>query len=242
MALMAMMMCFGSFIQDENQRVVLNSKGTVEALKFGRELYRQGMSNEIFAWTAASNNQAFLAGRLSMALNAISVARSAEDLNPDLAANTQLVPIPTGPNGRLGLEHVMGAYVIWKFSKNKSAATKFLVDLETKYVGAFENSKFYNFPSWPSSVPNIQRRLERDPVAKPVGKYKILGEIAEKYTLNPGYPGNTNAGIDEVFNKFLVPQMFAEVAQGKRTPEEAARVYDRSFKRIWARWRSRGKI
>ena len=52
MALMAMMMCFGSFIQNKEQRVVLNSKGTVEALKFARELYRQGMSNEIFAWTA----------------------------------------------------------------------------------------------------------------------------------------------------------------------------------------------
>ncbi len=136
----------------------------------------------------------------------------------------------------------MGVYVIWKFAKNKATAKKFLVDLETKYIGAFENSKFYNFPSWPASVPNIQRRLERDPVAKPAGKYKVLGEIAEKYTLNPGYPGYTNAAIDEMFNKFLIPQMFAEVAQGKRTPEDAAEVYDRSFKRIWARWRSRDKI
>ena len=31
-----------------------------------RDIYRNGMSDEIFAWTAASNNQAFLAGRLSM--------------------------------------------------------------------------------------------------------------------------------------------------------------------------------
>jgi hypothetical protein len=32
------------------------------------------------------------------------------------------------------------------------------------------------------------------------------------------------------------------VAQGKRTPAEAAQVYDRSFKRIFARWRARKKI
>lgn len=241
MALMAMMMCFGSFIQNKEQRVVLNTKGTVEVLKFARELFRRGMSNEIFAWTPASNNQAFLAGRLSLAMNAISITRSAELSNPALAEKTMLAPIPAGPNGRLGLEHVMGAYVIWKFSRNKSMAKKFLVDLETKYVGAFENSKFYNFPSWPASVPNIARRLERDP-AKPLGKYKVLGTIADKYTLNPGYPGYSNAAIDEIFSKFMIPQMFAEVAQGKRTPEDAAKVYHRSFGRIFARWRARGLI
>jgi len=241
-ALMAMMMCFGSFIQNKDHRVVLNSKETVKVLKFARELYRQGMSNEIFAWTIASNNQAMLAGRLSMAMNAISITRSAELSNPDLASKIELLPIPKGPSAQLGLEHVMGAYVIWKFAKNKPMAQKFLTDLEIKYIGAFENSKFYNFPSWPASVPNIQRRVERDPVAKPAGKYKVLAEIADKYTLNPGYPGNTNAAIDEIINTFLIPQMFAEVAQDKRTAEDAAKSYDRKFREIFQNWRNRKKI
>jgi multiple sugar transport system substrate-binding protein len=241
-ALMSMMACHGSFIQNAQHRVVLNSKATVEVLKYMRALYRTGMSNEVFAWTAASNNQAMVAGRLSLAMNAISITRTAELTNPELAAKISLLPIPQGPNGRLGLEHVMGAYVVWKFAKNKAMAQKFLADLEIKYIGAFENSKFYNFPSWPASVPNIARRVERDPVAKPAGKYKILAEIADKYTLNPGYPGNMNAAIDEIINKFMIPQMFAEVAQGKRTPEEAARVYDRSFRGIFQRWRNLGKI
>jgi multiple sugar transport system substrate-binding protein len=135
----------------------------------------------------------------------------------------------------------MGAYVIWKFAKNKAMAKKFLVDLETKYIGAFENSKFYNFPSWPASVTNIPTRVARDP-AKPTGKYSVLAEIAEKYTLNPGWPGNTNAAIDEIFYKWMIPQMFAEVAQGKRTAEDAAKIYDRSFRRIFQKWRNRGKI
>ena len=77
MALMAMMMTFGSFIQNREHRVVLNSKATVDALTFARDLFRQGMSNEIFAWTASSNNQAMVAGRLSMAMNAISITRTA---------------------------------------------------------------------------------------------------------------------------------------------------------------------
>jgi multiple sugar transport system substrate-binding protein len=242
MALMAMMMCFGSFIQNADQRVVLDSPATVRVLKFAKQLYEQGMSNEIFAWTASSNNQAMVAGRLSLAMNAISITRTAELSNPDMAARIGLMPIPRGPHGRFGLEHVMGAYVIWKFARNKAMAKKFLVDLETKYIGAFENSKFYNFPSWPASVPNIARRVARDPVAKPAGKYSVLAEIADKYSLNPGWPGNTNAAIDEIFYKWMIPQMFAEVAQGKRTAEDAAKIYDRSFKRIFQKWRNRGKI
>jgi multiple sugar transport system substrate-binding protein len=241
MALISLMMCFGGFIQNQDQRVTLNSKGTRDALQFAANMFKGGMTNEIFAWTAASNNQAFLAGRLSLALNAISITRSAELSNPDLDRRIALAPIPAGPNGRLGLEHVMGCYVIWKFARNKAAARKFLVDLEVKYTGAFENSRFYNFPSWPNSVRNIRRRLERDP-AQPKGKYVILDEINRKYTKNVGYPGFSNAAIDEVFNKFLVPQMFAEVAQGKQSPADAARRFDGEFKQIFQKWRNLKKI
>jgi multiple sugar transport system substrate-binding protein len=241
MALMALMMCFGSFIQSRNARVTLNSKGTRAALTFGRELFRRGMSDEIFAWTAASNNQGFLAGRLSMALNAISIPRSAELANRDLASKTMLAPIPKGPNGRMGLEHVMHTYMVWKFAQNKAMAKKFLADLEIKYTGAFENSKFYNFPSFPKSVRNVPVRLARD-TNTPTGKYKILGTISNKYTFNVGYPGFANAAIGEIFDTFLVPQMFAEVARGRRSPDEAARDYHRRMAAIFAKWRRRGKI
>jgi len=241
MAMMALMMCFGSFIQSSKARVTLNSKATREALTFGRDLFRKGMSNEIFAWTAASNNQGMLAGRLSLALNAISIPRSAESTNPDLAKTIGLLPIPKGPHGRLGLEHVMHTYMIWKFASNKKMAVKFLVELEIKYRGAFEASKFYNFPSFPASVQNIPVRLGRDP-HPPAGKYKILQTISQKYTKNVGYPGYSNAAIGEIFDTFLIPQMFAEVAQGKRTPDDAARDYQRRIGTVFEKWRKRGKI
>ena len=241
MALMALMMCFGSFIQNDKARVTLNTKATREALKFGRSLFKNGMSNEIFAWTAASNNQGFLAGHLSLALNAISIPRSAELSNPDLAKVTGLLPIPKGPHGRLGLEHVMHTYMIWKFASNKKIAAKFLAELEIKYRGAFEASKFYNFASFPNSVQNVPVRLARDP-HPPKGKYDILQTISVKYTKNVGYPGFTNAAIGELFDKFLIPQMFAEVAQGKRSPDDAARTYQRQIGAIFTKWRKLGKI
>jgi multiple sugar transport system substrate-binding protein len=241
MALISLMMCFGGFIQNREQRVTLNSRGTREALSYMRSLFRAGMTNEVFAWTAASNNQAMVAGRLSLALNAISITRTAEQTNPDLARRILLAPIPAGPNGRLGLEHVMGCYVIWRFARNKAAARKFLIDLEVKYTGAFENSKFYNFPSFPNSVRNIPVRLRRDP-NQPRGKYVVLDEINRRYTKNVGYPGFSNAAIDEVFNKYLIPQMFAEVAQGRQSPADAARRFDREIRQIFQKWRNLRKI
>jgi multiple sugar transport system substrate-binding protein len=199
------------------------------------------MSNEIFAWTAASNNQGFIAGRLSLALNAISIPRSLELSNRDLADKTMLAPIPKGPNGRVGLEHVMHTYMIWNFAENKRMAVKFLTDLEVKYIGAFENSRFYNFPAFPKSVPNIPVRLARD-TNTPNGKYKVLGTISEKYTKNVGYPGFANAAMGEIFDTYLIPEMFARVARGDLTAEDAARDYHRRLGTIFAKWRKRGKI
>jgi multiple sugar transport system substrate-binding protein len=242
MALIALLMCFGGFIQDRNgKHVRINSKGTREALKFMRDLYRRGMTNEIFAWTPSSNNQGYLAGRLSMAFNAISIIRTAEDQNPSLARNTGIAPIPRGPVQRLGLEHVMGVYTIWKFTKNKGLAKRFIADLEINYQQAFKNSKYYNFPAFRGAAKNYRAQLAADR-HPPRNKYVVLEQIARKYTTNVGYPGFSNAAVDEIFNKWLIPQMFAEVAQGKSSPAEAARDAEREFKRIFAKWRSRGKI
>ena len=144
------------------------------------------MSNEVFAWTASSNNQAMVAGRLSMAMNAISITRTAELTNPDLASKISLLPIPAGPNGRLGLEHVMGAYVIWKFARNKAAARKFLVDLETKYIALRSRTRVLQLPVLAGLGAEHRPAGGARPGGKPAGKYRVLAEIAEKYTLNPG--------------------------------------------------------
>jgi multiple sugar transport system substrate-binding protein len=243
MALIALLQCFGGFIQNADARVTINSKGTRDALKFMQSLFREGMTNEVFAWTASSNNQGYLSGRLSLAMNAISIARSAEDQNPDLAKKTALLPIPKGPDRRLGLEHVMGVYTVWNFTSKsqQKLAKRFIADLEINYASAFKNSKYYNFPAFPKAVYQYRQRLGADP-HPPKGKYRILDTIARKYTVNLGYPGYSNAAIDEIFNTYLIPQMFAEVAQGKSTPAEAAKAAEQQMKKIFAKWRRLKKI
>jgi multiple sugar transport system substrate-binding protein len=243
MALIALLQCFGGFIQDAHARVTINSKGTRDALKFMKSLFTKGMTNEVFAWTAASNNQGYLSGRLSLALNAISIARTAEDQNPTLAKNTALLPIPKGPDRRLGLEHVMGVYTIWNFTSKsqQKLAKRFIADLESTYAAAFKASKYYNFPAFPKAVYDYRKRLGADRHA-PKGKYKILDTIAKRYTANVGFPGYSNAAVDEIFNTNLIPQMFAQVAQGKMTPAEAAKSAEHDMKAIFAKWRKLGKI
>jgi multiple sugar transport system substrate-binding protein len=244
MALIALLMNFGSFIQSRDARVTIKNKGTIEALKFMRDLYKRGMTSSVFAWTASSNNDEFLAGRLSLALNAISIARSAELRNLRFNKDIGILPIAKGPAPRRGLEHVMGVYVIWKFAQNKAAAKKYLVDIGTKYTGHFLNSYFYNFPTFPRSVTNIKTRLgkQTDYPNEFRGRYTILDEISRKYTYNVGFPGYSNAAIDEVFSKFLIPQMFARVARDEMSPDEAMRAAHREISSIFNKWRRRKKI
>jgi multiple sugar transport system substrate-binding protein len=243
MALIAFLMCFGGFIQDEDNRPTLYSKKTVEAVKFMASLYKNGMDSGIFGWNPASNNNYLYSGTGSMIVNAISATRTPEAQHLPFSDNLWIWPIPAGPNGRIGLEHVMGCYSIWKFSPNKENAERFLADMCIHGKEATIASQLYNFPSFPGAFPfkEIRKAAAADS-HKPNGKYSILTTIAEKYTHNIGYPGTTNAAIDEIFSKYLIPQMFAQVSQGKLSAQDSVRDTMSVIKGIYAKWRKRGKI
>jgi multiple sugar transport system substrate-binding protein len=240
MALIAMMMCFDSFIQDEESNVTINSPETVEAVSFMADIFKSGMTDEVFAWDASSNNRFYVEGKGSLILNAISAVRTLEAEGSELAAVTGLSPIPEGPAGRQGLEHVLGVYVIWNFAKNQEAAKKFLLDLAVNYKEAFVESKFYNFPSFPASVPDLKDLIATDDTADPPDKYAILGTF-EEFSVNVGYPGYTTPAIDEVFSTFLIPQMFAEAAKGG-DPQEAVSNAEQQINAVFDKWRGQGKI
>jgi multiple sugar transport system substrate-binding protein len=138
---------------------------------------------------------------------------------------------------RLGNEHVMGVYLIWKFAKNKEAAKKFVVDQQLGYREHFERSLYYNFPPWTGAIKGGFKTTH-----KPKGKYTVLATIAEKYTTNPGHPGNSTAVMDELYNTFLIPQMFASVAQGKATPEEAVSAFAKKAQTIYRKWKAQGLV
>jgi multiple sugar transport system substrate-binding protein len=235
MTLRALLWSFGGAEQDEEGRVVIRSKETIEALRFAKALYAETETPEVFTWDPASNNRAMLAGHTSFVQNAISVTRTAERDNPDLAGKIGLVPALRGPVRRIAAEHIMNCYVIWKFAQNVEGAKRFLVDMVGSFDSVFRESEFYNFPCYPNTVPNLQSQLENDPKADPKGKYAVLTGVLE-WATNVGYPGYATAGIDEVFNTFVIPTMFARVARGEITPEQAADAAQVEVERIFAKW------
>ncbi len=236
MAVRAVLWSFGGAEQDEHGKVVINSPQTIAALKYMRALFKEAETGEVFTWDPSSNNRGILAGKLSYVANAISVTRTAEKENPEMSQKIQLVPAPRGPVRRIAAEHVMDCYVVWKFAQNVNGAKQFLVDYMDTFGQAFKASEFYNFPCFPRTVPDLKQQISNDPKAKPADKYAVLGNALE-WATNVGYPGYATAAIDEAFNTFVLPTMFAKVARDELSPEDAVKAADREYRRIFDKWK-----
>ncbi len=237
MAMRALMWSFGASEQDAEGRVAINSPQTIESLKFMRALFKEAQTGEVFTWDPSSNNRGILAGKLSFVANAISVTRTAEKENPEMSKKIQIVPAPKGPVRRMAAEHVMDCYAIWKFAENKEGAKQFLADYIDGFGEAFKQSEFYNFPCFPKTVPDLKQQIANDPKGVPPDKYKVLGDVLE-WATNVGYPGYASAAVDEAFNTFVIPTMFAKVARDELSPEDSVRAAEKELKRIWDKWKS----
>jgi len=242
MALRTIMYSWGAHEQDEAGNPVLNSKQTVDAIKFVKSLFEETMTPDVFTWDTSSNNRWMLAGKCSLAVNAISITREAENKGmTDISRKIQLARALKGPVRAIGLEHVMSCYVVWKFAENIAGAKQFLVDYTTDFKPAFLASQFYNFPCFPKTVPDLRQIIAYDDRAQPADKYKVLEDVLS-WATNVGYPGHANAAIDEIFSTWLLNLMFAKAAAGALSPEEALKEADTACKRIFAKWKDRGLI
>jgi multiple sugar transport system substrate-binding protein len=239
-SLMALMSAYGSAIQDEEATLTINSPATVEAVRVGASLYQTGMTDEVFTWDGTSNNRYLASGKGSLILNAISAIRAIEAQDPELAAKIGLLPVPDGPAGRHA-SYIVGVYVIWKFAENPEPAKQFLVDLSLASRQSFLKSEFYNYPSFTGAVPDLADVVRHDTRAQPPGKYGLLAQ-APGWSTNVGYPGSANAAVEEVFNSFLVPRMFAAAARAEMSAEDAVARAEAEMRPIFQRWRERGKI
>jgi len=241
MAMRAIMYSHGASLQDTAGKLAINSKQTLEAVRFVKALYQEAMTPEVLAWDPSSNNRAMIAGQSSLVLNAISITREAEDKNLPIHKDIWLAKAAKGPVRRIGLEHVMNCYVIWNFAQNIDGAKKFLIDYMGNFNSAFAASKFYNFPCFPTTVPNLAGQISNDPKAEPHDKYKVLADVLD-WATNVGYPGYATAAVDEVFSTWVLNTMFAKAATGNLAPEAAVAEAEAACKKIWQKWTERGMI
>ncbi|RPI82338.1 MAG: extracellular solute-binding protein [Chloroflexi bacterium] len=236
---------FGASVQDANECVVINTPETLEAVQFVSDLYNSAMTEEVFAWNPASNNQGLIAGELSYILNSISAYRSLQEIDPEAADNIGFGPALTGPRGdQHASAHVWSVYVIPNYVEGPEleAAQEFLLHLTANYNQAVFNSKLYNFPAFPSTVPELDGWLAQDPFgSRPANKLEVLSTAWET-TAWIGYPGPANPAVGEVFGTNVIVTMMAEAARGEKTPEQAIADAETQINAIFDKWRDAGLV
>jgi multiple sugar transport system substrate-binding protein len=235
---------FGGAEQTEDGEVAINSPETVAAVAYMKELFERAMTPEVFSWNAASNNQLLVAGQASYILNSISAYRTAAAVDFTVADDIHFTPALTGPTG-IGLvsEHLIPTYIVPNHAANPDAAKEFILHLVANYNQAVFNSALYNFPAFKTTSPQLFAEggwLDVDPFgSRPVTKLQLLKE-AESWSTVIGHPGPANPAISEVFNTFIIPNMYAKAARGEMTPEEAVAEAEQLMIPIFDNWRSQG--
>ena len=255
MAVRNILWCHGGSIQDKDGNVVLNSAETLSALEYTKRLYTAGMTPAVLSWNAASNNQAFNAQETAYILNSISAYRTAQDNKLPVIENYFFTPALKGPGGiQLASEHVMSGYVVWKFSKNQDVAKEFLTALVDAARESMNASKLYNFPSFYGAVADqgtpvakrpesgaawIAKQCKQDPFGStPPDKLALLADSL-KWSTNLGYPGHANPAEGEIFDTYVITDMFAKAATGALSPRDALAEASTRTKQIFDKWRRR---
>ena len=229
---------YGGAVQDEaGKKIVLDSKQTLEAVKYAAALYKEAMTSDVLSWNDASNNQYLASGVGSYIVNPISAYRTIQKSNKKLADDIFVIEPPKGP-----AKQIMGAasefYGIWKFAKNKEAAIEFLKYYRDNWPEAFKASEGYNNPCFANLVPKPMPILSNDPTSTPTTKLAILQD-SDKWSAIPGYPGPATPATDEIYYAFIINDMMTKAATGQESPENSVKEATQRCEAIFKKWARR---
>jgi maltose-binding protein MalE len=240
----ALIWSYGGAVQDEDENVTLMSDDTIAAVQYSKELFDAAMTEEVFAWNPASNNEGLVSGQLSYILNSISAWRTAQESIPDIAKDIYFVPALEGPKAAIAAQHVMYNWISPTFSTNFDAAQEFLLHYTSNLARVAYESKLYDLPGYPDQVPQLDGWLDEDP-------FVIEGDDATKlqplktaldWATNLGHPGPANPAIGEINGTFVLPNMLARVARGRQEPEQSVEQAHQECEQIFTKWRREGLI
>ena len=223
----------GKEVEADGKTVVINSKETVESVKFMTGLWKDGMDEGGLAWDDTNNNRAFLSQTISATLNGASIyieslrkpdqykTEKGEPMNKDILH----APLPKGPAGQFGF-HLLQSNMLMKYSKNQDAAKQFLSWLhqETNYRKFFESQKGFATPctvKWESD-----KLWDVDPVMTP---YKVAAKLGQA----PGFAGPPDAKAQEGLSKYIITDMYAKAVQGMPA-EDSVKWAESELKKIYA--------
>ncbi len=223
----------GKEVEEDGKTVAINSKETIEAVKYMAAFWKEAHEEGGLAWDDANNNRAFLSGTICATLNGASIYIEAlrkpdqykTETGGAMKDDILHAPLPKGPKGQYGF-HVQHAHVIPSYSKNQKAAKELLRWFHAKanYDKWFRMGK--GFYSGATTEWENNSMWNEDPVMLP---YKVAGRLGQV----PGYPGPTGPKPAETLSKYLIVNMFGRVAQGKMSAEESVKVAEGDLKRVY---------
>jgi multiple sugar transport system substrate-binding protein len=216
-------------------RVVLNSPGTVESIKWMVAFWREACDEGALAWDDTNNNRAFHANEISATLNAASIYLFAKR-NPDkirderdrpMVTDIGHFPIPDGPRPTPGY-HIVGSHALMRYSKNQKAAKEFLRWLH----GRDQYGKWFETRSGFGVGPTTH--WEQHPMWATLDAELKPFRVAARASRMFGYAGPSNAMATEVFSKFVIVDMYAKAVQGMPA-DQAVRWAEGELKKIYER-------
>ena len=224
----------GKLVEDDSKTIAINSKETIEALKFIKALYQDCMAADVLAWDDRNNNVCLNSGRCSMILNPISAYNSARLDNamipgterPIHTVINHIMP-PRGPAGRHGpAGHI--CIGIWKWSPVQELAKEFFEwhfekEQQEKFLTA---SLGYNQP--------FLKAFSMHPIYASNPKF-YFAPYMSRYVHAIGWPGVPTAAAQAVADQFIIPDAAAAHATGRMTAEQAVKKAEMQIKRIYRR-------
>ncbi|CAN5834884.1 ABC transporter substrate-binding protein [soil metagenome] len=203
-ACLTLLWSFGGKEWNDDGSVALESQATVDALNFAIQLYKDTCDPAVTSYQEASNNQAFLAGQISMTYNVNSIYTPALKDAPDVAKNMNHVAPPEGPGGRYGYTGVAEMILLnYTQGAELDAAQKFMRDFfSIKTYGDFlklgngylipATAAYDDKPIWPE-----------DPKLAAV---RTVGAIGRLNGFSLPFP---NAAAATMQTQVVIPKMFS---------------------------------
>jgi len=210
----------GKEVEADGKTVVLNSRETIESVKFAVGFWKDTCDQGGLAWDDTNNNRAFLSGTISATNNGASIYIEAKR-KPEAYLTEKGAPmwkdilharIPKGPGGQFNLP---GPFtdMLMGYSKNQKAAKDFLRWVHSKPVFAEWFTSQQGYANGATRDWEKDKVWEVDPVLQPFRDVPPFGRL-------PGYAGPPNRKAAEVLTKYIITDMYAKAIQG--TPAEDA--------------------
>ena len=223
----------GAETDTTGKKVVLNSKGTLESVKWMTAFWKEACDEGGLAWDDTNNNRAFHANEISATVNGASiyiVAKRKPDAIKDEFGQPMYKDIshfafPDGPQRRPAY-HLAFSHAVMKYSTNQQAAREFLkwVHAKEQFGKWFEIESGYNV--------GAAAFWEHHPMWERVDDAMKPFRTAARASRMFGYAGPSNAKATEAYSKYIITDMYAKAVQGM-PPTQAVAWAEGELRKIY---------